>query len=107
MASFRYLGTKQKKILKSGSRRPYEETHFAEYLYYKLQNFPAFPFLTMGRDVNINVTLSFPFLCGCGISSVALREAHRLRVSESSMMKRVVMCMRENVTKSMQRLELT
>jgi hypothetical protein len=49
------------KKLKSGSRRTYEEIHFAEYLYYKLQNFLTFSFLTMGRDVNSNITLRFYF----------------------------------------------
>ena len=47
------------------------------------------------------------FSCGCGISSVTLREEHRLRVSGSSMMKSVVVYRRENVTKSMQRMGLT
>ena len=96
-----------KKKLKSCSRITYEEIHFAEYLHYNLHNFLAFPFLTMSRNVNINITLKLHFLCGYGISSVALREAQRLRVSESSMMKRVVMYRRENVTKSMQRLGFT
>ena len=57
--------------------------------------------------MNTNIALKFYFLWGCGISSVALSEARRLSVSESSMMERVVVYRRENVTKSMQRLELT
>jgi hypothetical protein len=53
--------TNNNKKLKSGSRRTYEEVHFSEYLYYKLQNVLAFPFLTLGGDLNINITLKFYF----------------------------------------------
>jgi len=55
------LGTKQKIKLKSGSLRTYKEIHFAEYLYHKLQNILAFPFLTMSRDVNSDITVKFYF----------------------------------------------
>jgi hypothetical protein len=55
-----FAGTwERNKKLKLCSRRTYEEIHFAEYLYYKLQNILAFPVLTMGRDVKINITLKF------------------------------------------------
>jgi hypothetical protein len=63
-----------------------------------VQNLLSSSLLSRGLKIKIYRTIILPVLYGCETWSLTLREEHRLRVFENRVLRRVVVCKRDEVT---------